>query len=318
MPTNHTRQVGPWSSAAHITSTHTSIGTAHRRRALLWPMQNWMVQENQRPKLAARFKKSVRRTLSESPRLWVDGFHCCLRRGTPPPVDHHPCREVDLISGPSFVEGPVTHSRTFRSFVLWGLRPLSRRVKPETKKNCDLSWKFKRKGHYNDGHLYGLPKIHKSTTDPPLRPIISMTGTVTHDIAQYINNIIRKYLNTSYILNSSDQFLADVQNLTLEPGQQLVSLDVESLFTNVPVEETTQIIIEKIDKHPKMNPPTITAAEMEKLLRLCTTATPFKCNGETYKQVDGVSMGSPLGPTYADFYMSQLESLLISQDRASI
>ena len=47
---------------------------------------------------------------------------------------------------------------------------------------------LKRTGEYCNGHLYGLPKIHKNATDPPLRPIISMTGTVTHDIAQQINS----------------------------------------------------------------------------------------------------------------------------------
>ena len=35
-------------------------------------------------------------------------------------------------------------------------------------------------------------------------------------------------------------------------------------------------------------------------------------NNHTYVQVDGVSMGSPLGPTMADFYMSNLENVLLN------
>ena len=67
--------------------------------------------------------------------------------------------------------------------------------------NASLYYTIRRIGDYNDGHLYGLPKIHKNSKDPPLRPIISMVGTVTHDIAQYINNIIRPYLNTTHKVN---------------------------------------------------------------------------------------------------------------------
>ena len=45
--------------------------------------------------------------------------------------------------------------------------------------------------------------------------------------------------------------------------------------------------------------------------------TPFQFRGETYVQIDGVSMGSPLGPTFADFYMSHLENAVLSLNRVS-
>ena len=48
----------------------------------------------------------------------------------------------------------------------------------------------KMEGFYSCGKLYGLPKIHKSLKKPPLLPIISMVGTVTHRIAKQIDEII--------------------------------------------------------------------------------------------------------------------------------
>ena len=33
-------------------------------------------------------------------------------------------------------------------------------------------------------------------------------------------------------------------------------------------------------------------------------------NGKTYSQEDGIAMGSPLGPLFADIYMNDLESKL--------
>ena len=43
----------------------------------------------------------------------------------------------------------------------------------------DVHKQLKITGDFYNGHLYGLPKIHKNATTPPSRPIISMSGTVT-------------------------------------------------------------------------------------------------------------------------------------------
>ena len=47
---------------------------------------------------------------------------------------------------------------------------------------------------------------------------------------------------------------------------------------------------------------------MKETFRVCTTETPFTFKTETFIQNDGVSMGSPLGPTFADIYMSEIEN----------
>jgi hypothetical protein len=51
---------------------------------------------------------------------------------------------------------------------------------------------------------------------------------------------------------------------------------------------------------------------MKQLLLICLTETPFKhINGDIYLQTDGVSMGSPLGPLMANFYMADLENRVL-------
>ena len=51
---------------------------------------------------------------------------------------------------------------------------------------------------------------------------------------------------------------------------------------------------------------------MKELLLVCTTETPFKTpTGDIYTQVDGVAMGSPLGPLFANFYMANLETIVL-------
>jgi len=181
--------------------------------------------------------------------------------------------------------------------------------------NWTLYHKIRRIGHFHNGHLYGLPKIHKNEKDPPLRPIISMSGTVTHDVAQYINGLIRPYLNSDKIVKSSTEVLAQIRELNISQDDHLVSLDVESLFTNVPVNDTIEYIMEAVYNHPNLASPEISAPTLKTLLLICTTETPFEFCGETYVQVDGVSMGSPLGPTFADFYMAELENKLLNQTK---
>jgi hypothetical protein len=169
-------------------------------------------------------------------------------------------------------------------------------------------------GEYENGHFYGLPKIHKNSTDPPLRPVISMVGTPSHKIAKFLNDILKEYLNEKYIIKSSNELILNFNNLSVSSINSFYSLDVESLFTNVPVHETIKIILDETYRNSSHIPPSIPENTIRELLLLCTTKTPFQFDGKTYLQVDGVSMGSPLGPLFANFYMSHLENKVLSQN----
>lgn len=167
-------------------------------------------------------------------------------------------------------------------------------------------------GEYDNGHIYGLPKIHKNSTNPPLRPVISMVGTPTHKIAKHLNDTLIEYLNEKHIIKSSNELILKLNSLSVDKISSFYSLDVESLFTNVPIHETVDIILNEAYRNSSHNPPSIPEDTMKKLLLLCTTKTPFEFDGKTYLQIDGVSMGSPLGPLFANFYMSHLENKVLS------
>ena len=58
--------------------------------------------------------------------------------------------------------------------------------------------------------------------------------------------------------------------------------------------------------------PRIPKDSMRKLLMICTSRTPFRnLKSEIYLQREGVSMGNPLGPTFANFYMCELENSVL-------
>ena len=89
----------------------------------------------------------------------------------------------------------------------------------------------------------------------------------------------------------------------------LCSFDVKSLFTNVPVEETIKICSTALFKHG-LNNTKLCKGDFEELMELATCNVEFSFNDTIYQQVDGVAMGSPLGPTMANIFVGFYEEKL--------
>ena len=89
----------------------------------------------------------------------------------------------------------------------------------------------------------------------------------------------------------------------------MVSFDIKSLFTNVPLVTRIDIILRRIYTNHELT--TLTKKEMKGLLLLCTKNNHFTFNGQIYIQVDSVAMGFPLAALVGDIFMIELERLLI-------
>ena len=90
------------------------------------------------------------------------------------------------------------------------------------------------------------------------------------------------------------------------------SLDVTSLFTNIPLIETTDIICNELFRDREFING-MDKSVFRELLALAMEETCFVFDGKLYKQCDGVSMGSPLGPTYANAFLSYHEKIWIDE-----
>ena len=101
-----------------------------------------------------------------------------------------------------------------------------------------------------------------------------------------------------------------IKHKKVPEGFQMVSFDVKSLFTNAPLGKTIDIILRRIYTNHALTT-SLTKKEMKELLLLCTKNVHFTFNGQTFIQVDGVAMGSPLAPLLADIFMIELERSLI-------
>ena len=95
-------------------------------------------------------------------------------------------------------------------------------------------------------------------------------------------------------------------DMLLNPGFKIATSCINFLFTNIPLRETINIAINLIFNHnPNLN---ITINELKKLFLFATSQKCFVLNSNFYNQIDGVAMGSPLGPDLANIFMDFYES----------
>ena len=158
----------------------------------------------------------------------------------------------------------------------------------------------------NPGKLYGFRKVHKNGN--PIRPVVSMINTPENKLVKFLDYLITPYMPDAKMIQSTDEFLDKIKNFQFNPNQMLVSFDVVSLFTNVPLTETIEITAKKIFFKDNGDTPPIRKDIFIKLMHLATEGF-FTFNDNSYKQIDGVAMGSPLGPTLANFFISNKQGL---------
>ena len=97
---------------------------------------------------------------------------------------------------------------------------------------------------------------------------------------------------SGYTIKSTKDFIQKLKAKEVPNGYQIVSFDVKSLFTNVPLDRTIDIVLRRIyDKHELQT--SITRSEMKELLTLCTKNVHFTFDNVIKVQNDGVAMGSP-------------------------
>ena len=108
------------------------------------------------------------------------------------------------------------------------------------------------------------------------------------------------------------QFADELHEIKINNQYILVSYDVSSLFTNVPVDETIESIAERAFENDWFN---ITKSDLIELLRIATKNQLFQFEGNLYEQVDGVAMGSPLGPLMANTFMCNIEKQLETENK---
>ena len=148
------------------------------------------------------------------------------------------------------------------------------------------------------GKFYGTAKIHKLPVDGginelPIRPIVSNLNTATYNLAKYLSKLLSPLRQSGNTVKNTEEFIEELKQQKLSKEHKMLSFDVKSLFTNVPLNRTIDIILKRIYEKNEIVT-SITKNEMKEMLILCTKNVHFTFESRTYVQTDGVAMGSPL------------------------
>jgi hypothetical protein len=148
-------------------------------------------------------------------------------------------------------------------------------------------------------HIYGLWKIHEEGI--PLRPIVNTIGSPTYYLAKFLAKKLLPFAcNTSSFVKNSTSFVEWTKNQEVKKEDILVSFDIISLYTKIPVYDAIDIIRNLANKQ---------TTNME---RICLNSTYFPYKGNLYEQIHGISMGSPLFSIMANIYMKDFETRAIN------
>ena len=135
-----------------------------------------------------------------------------------------------------------------------------------------------------------MPKVHKP--DNPIRPILSAIGTHNYNLSKFLISFLNPWSTNEYTVKNSFSFVEEITDMP-NNSYYMASFDIKSLYTNVPIKETINIILDLAfpanDLFQKFD-----RASFKKLLEITLLDSYFVFNGKLYNQLDGLAMGSPV------------------------
>jgi len=144
----------------------------------------------------------------------------------------------------------------------------------------------------------------------PLRPIISFIGSPTYNLSKEIARLLQPLVgNTAHHVRNSIELADEVKTMIVQEDEAMVSFDVVSLFTKIPVELALEVTQRRLmDWTEFENYTNWSIEDVCQGLKICLEPTFLHFRGKNYKQVLGTAMGSPVSIVVATIVMEDIES----------
>jgi len=162
--------------------------------------------------------------------------------------------------------------------------------------------------------FYHLIKTHKNGNK--IRPIISGVGGPFDKIGWLIQKILSPLLKkVPAHLENTEQL---INSLLVTPKTEMlnkipISMDIVSMYTNIPIAEAIKISTQYLQRH-KPNLFGLSIDNIKSLLDFILNNNVFEFNGNFYKQIRGLAMGSRIAPTLAILTLDYIEHQTIYAD----
>ena len=132
------------------------------------------------------------------------------------------------------------------------------------------------------GRAHGSAKIHKEFDRiPPLRPIVDTIGSTHYGVGKFLTSLLNPLTQNEYHLKDSftaAERIKQIPTNLYDEGYKLVSFDVKSLFTNVPLDKTIQVILDRVYNQKQITT-TLKKNTLRKLIRDTCSKTAFLSGG---------------------------------------
>jgi len=90
-----------------------------------------------------------------------------------------------------------------------------------------------------------MHKVREPSSAPPFRPIVSSIGTYNYNLATFLCTLLDCHIPDDFCACDTFSFANEITNLRTS-SKFMVSFDVESLFTNIPLLETIELAVDYI------------------------------------------------------------------------
>ena len=116
---------------------------------------------------------------------------------------------------------------------------------------------------------------------PPGRPIVSDCSSYTYIISEYIDHFLCPLAIThDSFVRDTPNFLEKLSSINPAPDSLLITLDVDSLYTNIDNQDGFKAVKESFNKNPDPKRPD---KQILELLKICLTKNnDFTCNDEQF------------------------------------
>ena len=118
-------------------------------------------------------------------------------------------------------------------------------------------------------------------------------GTYNYNLAKYLCSLLKPHISSEFCATDTFSFVREIQDIDFS-DMFLVSYDVTSLFTNIPLSETIDLTVNANFDSNTESDLKLNKIQLKELFNFATSHIHFLFNGCFYDQIDGVAMGSPL------------------------
>jgi hypothetical protein len=142
---------------------------------------------------------------------------------------------------------------------------------------------------------------------------VSSVGFPCYALAGFLHRIIGPLAGKSEsFVKNSGHFVQLLKAVNLQSQDTLVSFDFVSLFTNVPIDETLQIIENKLRNDDTLAEQSILQVEaLVELVEICLRTAYFHVDNKIFQQKDGMAVGNCPFPIISNIFMEHFEKLAL-------